>query len=88
MWPLLLLHGLLLLLLLVLLLGRCGLLLAAGGDDIVLASWNVIILNDTAQVCVEFLNFIHVEITVITQTNQHVVDALFEVERAHLVLLF
>ena len=84
------------LLLLLLLLHAAGLLLlllsatcsTSALDNVILAPLNAIILDHTGKVRVEFLHFIIVELAVLTQTDEHHVDAFFEVEGAHLGFLF
>ena len=89
-------HSRLLLLLLLLLLHATWLLLLLVSatcsswalDNVILAPLNAIILNHTGKVRVEFLHFIIIELAVLTQANEHHVDAFFEVEGAHLGFLF
>ena len=84
------------LLLLLLLLHAAGLLLlllsatcsTSALDNVILAPLNAIILDHAGKVRVEFLHFIIVELAVLTQTDEHHVDAFFEVEGAHLGFLF
>ena len=83
---LLLLHASGLLLLLLLVGAACTTTCAL--DNVILAPLNAIILEHAGKVCVEFLHFIIIELAVLTQANEHHVDAFLEVEGAHLCFLF
>ena len=92
-WLLLAHHSRLLLLLLLHAAGLLLLLLSATCSacalyNVILAPLNAIIFDHACKVCVEFLHFIIVELAVLSQANEHHVDAFFEVEGAHLSFLF